>query len=174
MAAVFPKMLEVCGEIAQGALLVWCTLEHAGTAADHVALGATRAGRGPGEVDMATMIPCAVSDDKNEARDAMRPAVAMYAGFFPRYRRLMGQAGFVEELEAVRQVWIAGDRERAMRLVPVDLIDKVSLPGTADECRAGLEKYRRAGITLPIIFPVVSGPDAKRQAMDAIRACAPP
>ena len=29
VAAVFPKMLEVCGEISQGAILTWCTLDHA-------------------------------------------------------------------------------------------------------------------------------------------------
>ncbi|MCI0800917.1 MAG: LLM class flavin-dependent oxidoreductase, partial [Chloroflexi bacterium] len=36
VAAVFPKMLEVCGEISQGAILTWCTLDHAETAVRHV------------------------------------------------------------------------------------------------------------------------------------------
>ena len=44
VAAVFPKMLQICGEIAQGTLLTWCTLEHARIAAENVALGAQRAG----------------------------------------------------------------------------------------------------------------------------------
>ena len=66
VAAVFPKMLEVCGEIAQGALLTWCTLEHAQTAAHHVALGAKRAGRDPAEVEVATLLPCAVTTDREQ------------------------------------------------------------------------------------------------------------
>ncbi len=89
VAAVFPRMLEVSGEIAQGVLLVWATAEHAKAAAEHVATGTRSAGKKPSEVDVATMIPCAVSDDKDRARDSMRMAIASYVGRFPRYRRLM-------------------------------------------------------------------------------------
>ena len=173
LAAVFPKMLEICGEIAQGALCVWSTLDHVRSAAEHVAAGAKRAGRDPKEVDLATMIPCAVSDDRDKARDAMRSAVAMYAGFFPRYRRLMAQSGFTNELEAIRVAWGNGDIDTAKRLVPTGLIDKLSLVGGAEECRQGLAEYRNAGINLPIIFPAIGGKDAKKQAMEIIRACAP-
>jgi probable F420-dependent oxidoreductase len=173
VAAVFPKMLEVCGEIAQGALLVWDTVEHSRMAAERVALGARRAGRDPTKVDVATMIPCAVSDAKDRARDSMRLPIASYAGRFPRYRRLLASVGYAEELEKVRLAWQEGDRRRALALVPAGLIDRVTLVGTAGECRQGLANYRRAGIGLPIIFPSASGPHAKAETMDIIRACAP-
>ena len=173
VAAVFPKMLEICGEIAQGAMLFMSTLEHCREASDRVALGARRAGRNPEEVDVTTMIPCVVSADKDAARDSMRPGIAWETNQFPRYRRLMAEAGFAEELEAVRQAWKEGDREGAERLVPTGLIDRIALVGMPDECRQGLQDYRRAGIDLPIIFPNVSGKDAKRHAMDVMRACAP-
>ncbi|MFQ6029436.1 MAG: LLM class flavin-dependent oxidoreductase, partial [Dehalococcoidia bacterium] len=57
VAAVFPKMLGICGEIAQGALLTWCTPESARRAADHVARGAEQAGKSPQEVEVATLLP---------------------------------------------------------------------------------------------------------------------
>ena len=173
LGAVFPELLEVCGEISQGALLFLSSLEHCRKASEHVALGARRAGRNPEEVDVATMIPCVVSADKDAARDSMRPSIASIAGYFPRYRRLMGEAGFVEELEGVRQAWKEGDREGAERLVPAGLIDRIALVGMPDECRQGLQDYRRAGIDLPIVYPGGSGEDARKQAMDVIRACAP-
>ena len=173
LGAVFPELLEVCGEISQGALLFLSSLEHCRKASEHVALGARRAGRNPEEVDVATMIPCVVSADKDAARDSMRPSIASIAGYFPRYRRLMGEAGFVEELEGVRQAWKEGDREGAERLVPTGLIDRIALVGMPDECRQGLQDYRRAGIDLPIVYPGGSGEDARKQAMDVIRACAP-
>ena len=173
LGAVFPKMLEICGEIAQGAMLVLSTLEHSRSVAEHVALGARRAGRNPEDVEMATMIPCVLSADKDAARDSMRPAIANIAGPLPRYRRLMGEAGFVEELEALRQAWKEGDIEEAERLVPTGLIDEIALVGTPDDCQQRLQDYRRVGIAVPIILPSVSGKDAKRQAMDVIRACAP-
>ena len=173
LGAVFPELLEVCGEISQGALLFLSSLEHCRKASEHVALGARRAGRNPEEVDVATMIPCVVSADKDAARDSIRPSIASIAGYFPRYRRLMGEAGFVEELEGVRQAWKEGDREGAERLVPTGLIDRIALVGMPDECRQGLQDYRRAGIDLPIVYPGGSGEDARKQAMDVIRACAP-
>ena len=58
VAAVFPKMLETTGEIAQGALLTWCTLDHARTAARHVSAGAERAGKDPSQVEVASLISC--------------------------------------------------------------------------------------------------------------------
>ena len=173
VAAVFPKMLEVCGEISDGAILVWCTLDHAATAARHVALGAERAGRPPSDLEVASMLPCAVSDDPNEARDLMREPIAWYAGEFPRYRRLMAEAGYSEELEDVRQAWQNGRTQEAMDLVPAGLIDQIGLVGSQEECQDKLQAYRRAGITLPIISPRPSGTNSKESAMAIIRACAP-
>ena len=173
VAAVFPKMLEVCGEISDGAILVWCTLDHAATAARHVALGAERAGRPPSDMEVASMLPCAVSDDPNEARDLMREPIAWYAGEFPRYRRLMAEAGYTEELEDVRQAWQNGRTQEAMDLVPASLIDQIGLVGSREECQDKLQAYRRAGITLPIISPRPSGTNSKESAIEIIRACAP-
>ena len=173
VAAVFPKMLEVCGEIAQGALMTWCTLEHAETAAWHVAEGAKRAGRNPNEVEVATLLPCAAGSSGDGAMEGLKTNIARYAARFPRYRRLMENAGFTEELQAVRRAWNEGDQEKAVGLVPAELIDKIALVGSADQCRARLEEYRRAGITQPIISPRVSGANPKAEAMQIIRACAP-
>ena len=172
VAAVFPKMLEICGEIADGALLTWCTVEHAGRAVEHVDVGATRARRGPGDVEVATLLPCAVSADRRVARDGMRSPIASYAARFPRYRRLMAEAGFRDEVEEVRDAWRMGEVQRALELVPTDLIDRIALVGPPDECRRRIQDYRQVG-TLPIISPRMSGPEAKTQAMQAIRACAP-
>jgi alkanesulfonate monooxygenase SsuD/methylene tetrahydromethanopterin reductase-like flavin-dependent oxidoreductase (luciferase family) len=172
VAAVFPTMLEICGEIADGALLTWCTLDHAREAARHVAAGARRAGRASA-VDVATLLSCSVSADRGTARDRMRAPIATYAFRFPRYRRLMAESGFATEVEAVRAAWADGDPKRAMRLVPDGLIDRITVAGTAEECRTRIGAYRDAGITLPIVMPRIAGPDAKRQAMEVIEACAP-
>ena len=173
VAAVRPRMLQICGEISQGTILTYCTREHATVAAENVALGARNAGKDPTKVDVATLLPCAVSDDVDQARDSLRAGVVSYAVGFPRYRRLMVEAGFGQEIEAVRQAWSEGDREQALKLVPPDLIDKIAVVGTPEQCRRQVQEYRQAGITLPIISPRTSGEDGKGQAMAAIRACAP-
>lgn len=173
VAAVFPKMLEVCGEIAQGALMTWCTVEHATQAARHVAEGAKRAGRNPDEVEVATLLPCAAGSAGEGALEGLKTNIARYAARFPRYRRLMETAGFTEELQAVRRAWNEGNQKEAVQLVPAGLIEKIALVGSAEKCRSKLDEYRRAGITQPIISPRISGANPKEEAMQIIRACAP-
>ena len=173
IAAVRPKMLQTCGEISEGTILTWCTLDLARVAAENVALGAEQAGKDPDQVDVSTLVNCFVSDDKDQARNKMRGPMATYAGFWPRYRRLMAEAGYAEEIEQVKLAWQAGEHARAMEMVPAGLIDRISLAGTAQECRARIAEYHAAGIKLPIITPRVEGPTALEDAKRVIRACAP-
>ena len=104
----------------------------------------------------------------------MRPAVAMYAGFFPRYNRLLAEAGFPEAARAIKAAWDArATGEAAARAVPDALAGAVGVVGTAAECRARIAEYRAAGLTLPIISPRARGAGARAAFIDAIRACAP-
>lgn len=173
LAGLFPTMLEVCGEIAQGVILTWSTLDAAARVAPHVASGALRVGRRPDEIEIVSLLPCAVAATREAARERLRPSVATYAGFFPRYNRLMAESGFAEAAAIIKRVWDSGDRAAAVRAVPDALVDAISVAGTPADVRARVEAYRAAGLALPIISPRVGGPDAKVQAMEAIRACAP-
>jgi probable F420-dependent oxidoreductase len=173
LAALFPPLLELCGEIAEGALLTWPTLAAGGRAAAAVARGAARAGRRPEDVDLASLLPCVTAPTRAEARDRMRAPLAFYAAHFPRYRRLFAESGFADSVERVHALWEAGDRDGAARGVPDGLIDAVAVAGTPEECRARVEAYRRSGIRLPVLAPRVAGPDARDQALAALRACAP-
>jgi len=76
-------------------------------------------------------------------------------------------------VHAIKAAYDRGGREAAAKVVPDELIDAVALAGTPDTCRERLAAYRRAGLALPIVSPRVSGADAKKTAMAAIRACAP-
>lgn len=173
VAALFPPMLELAGEVADGVLLTWPTLDAPRRAAAHVAAGACRAGRRPEGVDLASLVPCAVAADRGEALARMRPSVAFSVGFFPRYGRLLADAGFADAVRAIRAAWQAGQRERAAALVPDALVEAVALVGPPGACRARLDAYRAAGLALPIVTPRVEGPDALAQALAAIRALAP-
>ncbi len=173
LAGLFPTMLGICGEIAQGVILTWSTLDAVGRVTPYVTAGARRAGRRPEDVEIVSLLPCAVAPMREMARERLRPSVATYAGYFPRHNRLMAESGFVEAAATIKRMWDTGDRAAAVRAVPDALVDAVSAAGTPAEVRARVEEYRRAGLALPIISPRVGGPDAKSQAMEAIRACAP-
>jgi probable F420-dependent oxidoreductase len=173
LSALFPPMLEVCGEIADGLILTWSTVEAPARAAVHVASGARRAGRRPQDVEITSLLPCVIAGSRAEALDQMRPAVAMYAGFFPRYNRLLAESGFPEAARAIQAAWRAGDREGAARAVPDAMAGTVGLAGTVAECRARIAEYRAAGLALPIISPRARGKGAREAVGAAIRAFAP-
>lgn len=173
LSALFPPMLEVVGEVGDGLILTWATREAPARAAAHVATGARRAGRRPEDVEIASLLPCVIAPTRAEAVERMRPAVAMYAGFFPRYNRLLAEAGFPDAARAIQQAWQADDRTGAARAVPDAMAAAVGVVGTAAECRAHIEEYRAAGLALPIISPRARGDGARQAFEDAIRACAP-
>jgi probable F420-dependent oxidoreductase len=173
VAALFPTMLEIAGELADGVLMTWPTPRTIAHAVQHVAIGARRAGRAAADVDVASLIPCAVAKSVAAARDALRPAVGLYAGFFPRYNRLLAEAGFGDAVREIKDAFDRGGRDAAAAKVPDELIDAVTLAGTPETCRERLDGYRRAGLALPIVSPRVSGGDGLAMAMAAIRACAP-
>ena len=173
LGAVNPKMLDLCGEIADGVMLTHITEAKAREAVDHIARGAQRAGRRPEDIDISALWGCSVSPDRDEARDRYRNYLALYPIRLARYRKLMADAGLGAGIEAVRLAAEQGDVQRAKELIPNDVIDQMGLVGTPEDVRQRMDNYRRIGTSLPIITPLVDGPDAMLQTMDCIRACAP-
>ena len=173
LSALFPKMTELCGEIADGVILTRGTLASAARARAHVATGAARAGRDAAAVEIASLLPASVAPDRNEALASARPGLAFYAGFFPRYNRLLAESGFAAEAAAVSAAWAAGDMAGAARAITDEMIAATGIAGTPTECRDRLEAYRDAGLDLPIISPFARGADAKPRFLAAIEACAP-
>jgi alkanesulfonate monooxygenase SsuD/methylene tetrahydromethanopterin reductase-like flavin-dependent oxidoreductase (luciferase family) len=173
LSAVFPKMIALCGEIADGIILTRSTLATAVQVRKQLAAGALQPGRDPGAVTVTSLLPTAIGETRQQALDTLRPGLAFYAGFFPRYNRLMAEHGFAQEAAAIAAAWARGDRGGAERAVSDGLVDATSIAGTPEQCRARIEAYRRSGIDLPILSPFARGPGSKARFVAAIRACAP-
>ena len=173
LSALFPKMTQLCGEIADGVILARSTLASAARARAHVVAGAGRAGRDASAVEIASLLPASVAPDRNEALAAARPGLAFYAGFFPRYNRLLAESGFPAEAAAVAKAWAAGDKAGAERAVTDEMIAATSVAGTPAECRERIEAYRASGLDVPIISPFARGPGARDRFLAAIEACEP-
>ena len=173
VSAVFPKMMGLCGEIADGVILTRSTLATGAQVREQLAEGARRTGRDPARIAVTTLLPTAVGQNRREALDALRPGIALYAGFFPRYNRLIAEHGFRVEAAAIAEAWSRGDRAAAQEAVSDALIDATSIAGTPQQCRERVEAYRRSGIDVPILSPFARGPGAKAKFEAVIRACAP-
>jgi alkanesulfonate monooxygenase SsuD/methylene tetrahydromethanopterin reductase-like flavin-dependent oxidoreductase (luciferase family) len=151
VAALGPKMLNLAGEIADGVLLYLHPLSLIPNAIDVVRKGADKAGRQI-EVDVAALLPTAVSENRREARYGVARAIAYYVGGMGSYyRRLIGESGFESEASKISSAWGRGDRMSATAAVSDRLIDSVAVAGSPDECRRRLQDFRNSGVTLPIL-----------------------
>src|SRR5262249_60017475 len=117
--------------------------------------------------------PTAVGATREEALAMLRPGLAFYPGYFPRYNMMMAEHGFAEEAAAIADAWSRGDRQAAERAVSDALIDATSVAGTPEQCRERIEAYRCSGIDVPILSPFARGPGARAKFEAVIRACAP-
>ena len=61
----------------------------------------------------------------------------------------------LEEIGAVL-TWPATPEqiERAMALVPDEVVQLITASGTADDCRAKVQEYVDAGCTCPVLYPL--------------------
>ena len=167
------RMMELAGEMADGVLLNYLVgPAYNDEALAHLAAGAERAGRTLDEVDRPQLVVCSMDEDRTRALDRSRELVAQYLGQQPH----IGKASGVEEslLEEIGRVltWPAtpAQIERAMELVPDDVVQLITASGTPDECRSKVQEYVDAGCTCPVLYPLGDDVEAMLEAFAAVRA----
>jgi F420-dependent oxidoreductase-like protein len=149
LAALSTKMLELAGEIADGAILWLCPPEYVrAVAVPAIARGRRRAGRTLDGFQIVAAVPLAVTDDRRAALSAFRAELVRYASL-PFYRAMLETAGLGAEIAAF-------DRDG---VVPAAMAEALGGLGSAEAARDYVDAYRRAGTTLPAIRPITF-PDA--------------
>jgi F420-dependent oxidoreductase-like protein len=161
LAALGPKMCELAGEIADGAILWLCPPAYVrDVAVPAIERGRRRAGKTLQGFDVVSAVPLAVTDDVTAARAAFRAELARYAAL-PFYRAMLEASGLGEGLRAF-------DRDGA---VPESMAQALGAVGDAAAAGAYVKAYREAGVTLPAVRPI-SFPDAPwyRRTLEVARA----
>jgi alkanesulfonate monooxygenase SsuD/methylene tetrahydromethanopterin reductase-like flavin-dependent oxidoreductase (luciferase family) len=149
LATLGPKMCELAGEIADGAILWLCPPDYVrDVARPAIERGRLRAGKTLEGFVIASAVPLAVADDRAAALAAFRAELTRYIAL-PFYRKMMEAGGLREALAAY-------DRDG---IVPESMADTLGGIGDAATARAYLESYRSAGVTLPAVRPITF-PDA--------------
>jgi 5,10-methylenetetrahydromethanopterin reductase len=157
LGATGMKMMELAGEIADGALLNYLVgPAYNATAMEHLAAGAARAGRTVEEIDRPQLVVCSLDEDRSVALDRARELVTQYLGQQPHIMKASGvDPSLLEEIGKVL-TWPAGPEEihEAMRMVPDDVVQMITASGTPEECRAKVREYIDAGCTCPVLYPL--------------------
>tara|TARA_Y100001970_G_C13969714_1_gene717528 strand:- start:68 stop:850 length:783 start_codon:yes stop_codon:yes gene_type:complete len=159
LGATGPKMLELAGEICDGVVLNYVvTPSYIREAVELVSKGAEKSGRTLEQIDRPELLVCSLSDeDPDEAIRTGKSLVAYYLGTEP---HIMKASGADPDLvERVKEVvgWPAteADYRKAADLIPDNLVKSLMAAGTSSQCRETVEEYVDAGVTCPILYPLM-------------------
>lgn len=148
-----PKMLTLSGQIADGVLLNALTSPiYAMKAIGHVREGLEFANREKSSFDVAGIIYVSIDKNGTKARDVLKPLLADYFLKQPHTARDSGVSD--EVLSALRSGSRVNGIEAAAKVIPDDVVSSITAAGTPEECQDKIDEYRKAGIELPVIFPL--------------------
>jgi len=156
IGATGDQMMELTGEIADGAVLNYCVPpEYNDRAMELLERGARKAGRRLDDLDRPQLVVCSVDHDHEAAIDATKMLLCQYLAQQPHIARASGVSpDVVAEIQSILG-WPATREQihRAKHLVPDELVLRITASGTPDEARAKVDEYRKRGATCPVLYP---------------------
>ena len=157
IGATGPKMMELTGEIADGAVLNYCVPpEYNIHALEQLETGAARAGRSLDDIDRPQLIVCSVHDDRQAALDGSRELLTQYLAQQPHIAKASGvKQETVDQIQSILG-WPATKEQvqAAMPLVPDELVQRITASGTPVEVKKKVREYVNNGATCPILYPL--------------------
>ncbi|HWR65139.1 MAG TPA: LLM class flavin-dependent oxidoreductase [Bellilinea sp.] len=162
IGATGDNMMELAGEISDGAVLNYCVEpSYNAKALELLDAGAKKSGRRVDDIDRPQLVVCSVDMNHDKAIDTSRGLLTQYLAQQPHIAKASGVSmDIVEKIQSILG-WPATKEQinQAKYLVPDDLIGRITASGTPDEARAKVNEYRKNGCTCPILYPV--GGDVK-------------
>jgi 5,10-methylenetetrahydromethanopterin reductase len=157
IGATGDQMMEMTGEIADGAVLNYCVPpEYNHKALELLAAGAKKSGKTLDQIDRPQLVVCSVDMDHDRAIDTTRELLTQYLAQQPHIAKASGVSmDVVNQIQSILG-WPATKEQikAAKHLVPEELILRISASGTPEEARAKVNEYRKNGCTCPILYPV--------------------
>jgi 5,10-methylenetetrahydromethanopterin reductase len=159
IGATGDKMLQLAGEICDGVVLNYVvSVDYIRRAVSLVERGTRKAGKSLEEVDRPELLVCSLSDqDPDFAMAEGKKLVAYYLATEP---HIMKASNVDEELlEEVGSImsWPATEEDyaRASKVIPDEVVRDLMAVGTGEQCRAKVREYVEAGVTCPILYPLL-------------------
>nr|BFE29425.1 LLM class F420-dependent oxidoreductase [Actinomadura rugatobispora] len=146
LGAEGPKNVALAAEIAQGWLPMFIDPAQVDTV-----FGDSLAGR-PDGFEIAATVTAIVTDDLDAALEFAKVPLAFYIGGMGAKDRnfhldLIGRLGYGEQAARVQELFLAGRRDEAIRAVPDELADSISLLGPLGRIKERLQLWRDSPVT---------------------------
>jgi probable F420-dependent oxidoreductase len=165
LGALGAGMLRLAGQCADGVLLNYVPASHVPWCVEQVRQG--------GNATVYANIHVGVGD-RDIANARSRYDLFSYA-VVDAYARSFTRAGFGNAVRDIRAAHHVGDRDGALAAVSDDMLDAINVVGDEALVRDTVSSYRRAGVDVPVIFPLTWGAEPHQDLLDAtLRAAMAP
>jgi F420-dependent oxidoreductase-like protein len=159
LGAEGPKNITLAGEIADG----WLPLFVDPQQIDSL-FGDSLAGRAP-DFDITATVTTVVADLESALAWAKIPMAFYIGGMGAKDKNfhldLIGRLGYAEEAARVQELFLDGRRDEAIKAVPDELVDAISLLGPIDRIKERLQLWRDSPVSTLLIAGVTDEPTLK-------------
>ena len=143
LAAINEKMVNLCWEIADGVIFYLRPLEEMKKTISKM--------QSQKNIDVACQIITCISNDSEEAIQRAKKTIAFYVSVGKIYRDFLANNGFKNETNNIFEEFKKSGFKSNHELVTDSMLKSLSISGSPEEAKIQLEKFRNAGINLPII-----------------------
>ncbi len=150
LGAEGPKNVALATEIADGWLPIFFHAERGHEVyADALA-------KAPEDFEIACPVTVVMKDTTAEALEFVKWTMAFYIGGMGAkdvnfHLNVVGTMGYADAAAKVQELFLAGDREAAMRAVPDDLADGIALCGPVERIKERLDLWRASPVTTLLV-----------------------
>jgi alkanesulfonate monooxygenase SsuD/methylene tetrahydromethanopterin reductase-like flavin-dependent oxidoreductase (luciferase family) len=148
LATLRRRMVELAGEIAQGAVWANGARSHMKESLRHL----PDAALADPAFFIGDMVPTCIDDDRAAAATVLRRTLTSYVKL-PNYQNYWIEAGYAEEMEAIRAAIASRQEDTIPSLMSDRWLRDVTLFGSAAEVREGVEAWRATGVRTVILVP---------------------
>ena len=155
--------LRLAGQIGDGVVLnAVCSPEYTENALKIIKEAAEAAGRDWSKFEVAQLINCSVEDNHKKALDEVRWEVAtkldpIQLPFIAGPKMRVGEPYIrKEDIPIFERAYAKGGIEDLIKAVPDSYVEGMTASGTPDEVKKRVQRYREAGVKLPLLRPAAN------------------
>ncbi|MFI6042878.1 LLM class F420-dependent oxidoreductase [Nocardia sp. NPDC051321] len=175
LAAIGPKNVELTAEIAEGWQPIFFLPEQANKIWGE-SLDAGFAKRDPqlGPLEVYASPALAIGDNVEPLLEFVKPHLALYIGGMGAkgknfYHTLATKYGYGAEADRIQELYLAGKKEEAAKVVPDALVRDVSLVGPASYVKERVAAFAEAGATVLNVLPMAATPAERVKLIEQLR-----
>lgn len=143
LAAINQKMVELTWEIADGVIFYLRPISELQNTIKKM--------QSKRKIDVTSQLITCMSEDEDLAIERTKKTLAFYVSVGKIYREFLAKNGFAKEIQDIYDEYKKSGLRTNYKLVSNNMLDLLAIYGTPEDCKKKLDKFVKAGVSLPII-----------------------